>query len=156
MCHCLWLNNGSSCGTRCCTRGPRLQLSQENGMVSMATIRNPSCSHVDSRKFCIHLRRFNVRRFWTVEHNEVTDYGTEVAFSDMTSVLNFMKTYELVQKLLLGDTDRRKAWWSHTLHFHFPFFFFSNVEKDEIWKMRKLKQQGRRRERIRNSLFGAE
>jgi hypothetical protein len=31
-------------------------------------------------------------------------YSVEVTFSCMTSLLNFMKIYELVQKLLVGDT----------------------------------------------------
>jgi hypothetical protein len=33
-------------------------------------------------------------------------YGVEVTFNDMTSVLNFINIYQLVQKLL-GGTDRQ-------------------------------------------------
>jgi nitric oxide reductase large subunit len=37
----------------------------------------------------------------------VVYYGIEVTFNDMTSVLNFMKIYQLVQKLLVGETNGR-------------------------------------------------
>jgi hypothetical protein len=33
-------------------------------------------------------------------------YGVEVTFNDITSVLNFIKIYQLVQRLL-GGTDRQ-------------------------------------------------
>jgi hypothetical protein len=36
-------------------------------------------------------------------------YGVEATFSDMISVLNFIKIYKLVQKLL-GGTDRHIDW----------------------------------------------
>jgi hypothetical protein len=45
-------------------------------------------------------------------------YGVEVAFNDITFVLNFIKIYQLVKKLL-GGTDRQKDWWSHKPHFPF-------------------------------------
>jgi hypothetical protein len=40
----------------------------------------------------------------------IKKYGIEVTFSDMTSLLNFIKIYELVQTLLGGthrQTDRQ-------------------------------------------------
>jgi hypothetical protein len=49
----------------------------------------------------------------------------------MTSLLNFIKIYQLVQKLLGGrdtQTDRQTDWWSHKPHF--PFFSESRLKKD--------------------------
>jgi hypothetical protein len=37
-------------------------------------------------------------------------YGVEVTSNDMTSVLNFIKIYQLVQTLLGGQTDRHIDW----------------------------------------------
>jgi hypothetical protein len=44
-----------------------------------------------------------------VEVTGLKKYGIEVTFDRMTSLLNFIKIYQLVQKLLVGDTqtDRR-------------------------------------------------
>jgi len=37
----------------------------------------------------------------------------------MTSLLNFMNTYTLVQKLLVRGGDRQTDWWSDNASFHF-------------------------------------
>jgi hypothetical protein len=34
---------------------------------------------------------------------EIKNYGFKITFSGMTSPLNFMKIYHLIQKLLIGD-----------------------------------------------------
>jgi hypothetical protein len=51
-----------------------------------------SWSHVDWRKFCIHLRSFNVHHFVTVEGTGLKKYGIEVTFNGMTFLLNFIKS----------------------------------------------------------------
>jgi hypothetical protein len=61
-----------------------------------------SWSHVDWCKFCIHLRSKNVRHFGMLES---TGLKVEVTFNGMTSLLNFINIYQLVQKLL-GGTGR--------------------------------------------------
>jgi hypothetical protein len=80
-----------------------------------------SWSHVDWCKFCIHLRSLNVRHFWNGWRYGIKKYGFEVTFNGMTSLLNFIKIYQLVQKLLEGDpqTDRQTDWWSHKSYFPF-------------------------------------
>jgi hypothetical protein len=67
-----------------------------------------SWSHVDWCKFCIHLRSLNVHHFGKLKGYGIKNYGVEVTFNGMTSLLNFIKIYQLVQKLLGGThTDRR-------------------------------------------------
>jgi hypothetical protein len=45
----------------------------------------------------------------------IKKYGVEVTFNGITSLLNFIKIYQLVQKLLGGgtQTDGQTDWWSH-------------------------------------------
>jgi hypothetical protein len=70
-----------------------------------------SWSHVDCCKFCIHIRSLIVRHFGIVR---IKKYGVEVTFNGMTSLLNLIKIYQLVQKLLGGGghrrTDRQSDW----------------------------------------------
>jgi len=70
----------------------------------MVTKSNPSCSHTDWYKSCIHLRSLHVRHFGTVLSYEIKNYGVEVTFNGKTSPLNFMKIYLLVRNLFVGDT----------------------------------------------------
>jgi hypothetical protein len=85
------------------------QLSLENGLVTMVTKLNPSCSHADWYKFCIHIRSMNVRHFRIVKVKGIKNYGVEVNFNGRSVLLNFMKIYPIAPKLLVGDTeaDRR-------------------------------------------------
>jgi hypothetical protein len=46
------------------------------------------------------------------------NHGVEVAFSGMTSLQNFIKVYQLVQKLMGGQTDRQD---SDVICLHFSF-----------------------------------
>jgi hypothetical protein len=65
-----------------------------------------SGSHVDWCKFYIHLRSWNVRHFGMVEGTGLKQFGVEVTFNGMTSLLSFIKIYQLVQKLLVEwDTE---------------------------------------------------
>jgi hypothetical protein len=64
-------------------------------------------SHVDWCKFCIHLRSLNAHHFGMVEGTGLKKYGVEVTFNGMISLLNFIKIYQLVQRLLGGHTDRQ-------------------------------------------------
>jgi hypothetical protein len=64
-----------------------------------------SWSYVDWYKFCFHLRSLNVRHFGMVEHYGITKFGVEVTFNSMTSLMNFIKIYQLVQKVLGMDTQ---------------------------------------------------
>jgi hypothetical protein len=65
--------------------------------------------------------------FWTPAILEcirygIKMYGVEVSFNGMTSLQNFIKIYQLVQKLLGGGgggTRRQTDWWSHKPHFPF-------------------------------------
>jgi hypothetical protein len=69
-----------------------------------------SWSHVEWCKFFIHLRSLNVRYFGMVEDTGLKSNGIEVTFNGMTSLLNFIKISQLVQKLLGGthrQTDRQ-------------------------------------------------
>jgi hypothetical protein len=53
-------------------------------------------------------QKFERPPFWRVWRYGIKKYGVEVTFSGMTSLLNFIKIYQLVQKLLEGwHTDRR-------------------------------------------------
>lgn len=76
-----------------------------------------SYSHVDWCKFWTSLITLNICHFdsWS---NEIKNYSKEVTFNVKSSLLNVIKIYQFVQKLLLGgggQTDR----WSHKLHFLF-------------------------------------
>jgi hypothetical protein len=58
--------------------------------------------------------------FWNGWMYGINKYGAEVTFNGMTSRLNFIKIYQLVQKLLGGThTDRQTDWWSHKPRFPF-------------------------------------
>jgi hypothetical protein len=49
------------------------------------------------------------------------NYCIEVLLNGITSVLNFIKIYQVVQKLLVGDTytDRQTDWWFDKPTFNF-------------------------------------
>jgi hypothetical protein len=61
-----------------------------------------SWSHVDWCKFCIHRRSLNVRHFGMLEDTGLIS----MASRSSSMALNFIKIYQLVQKLL-GGTHRR-------------------------------------------------
>jgi hypothetical protein len=52
-------------------------------------------------------QKFERPPFWNGWRYGIKEYGVEVTFNGMTSLLNFIKIYQLVQKLLWGHTDRR-------------------------------------------------
>jgi hypothetical protein len=83
-----------------------VQLSHENDVVTMATKRNPLWLHAD---WCISTSTSELRTFAILERSySINNYGVEVIFNYMTSLLNFMKIYEFVQTLLVeGATDRQ-------------------------------------------------
>jgi hypothetical protein len=54
-------------------------------------------SYIDWCKFCIHLRILNVTFFNGCSYG-IKNYGVEVTFNGMTSLLNVIKIYQLVQK----------------------------------------------------------
>jgi hypothetical protein len=60
--------------------------------------------YVDYRKLFIHLRSLKVHHFGMVGRDR--KYGVKVILNGMTSLLNFMKNYSMVQKLSRGHTDR--------------------------------------------------
>jgi hypothetical protein len=95
------------------TMGPNvakvwIQLSHENGVVSVVT-RQPFMLWPWLVQVCSHLRSLNVHHF-------ENGWSYEVTVNVMTSLLNVMKIYQLVQKLLAGSTliDR-----SHKPRFYF-------------------------------------
>jgi hypothetical protein len=51
-------------------------------------------------------QKFERPPFWNGWRYGIKKYGVEVTFNGMTSLLNFIKIYQLVQKLL-GGTDRQ-------------------------------------------------
>jgi hypothetical protein len=54
-------------------------------------------------------QKFERPPFWNGVRNGINKYGVEVTFVGMTSLLNFIKIYQLFQKLLWGthrQTDR--------------------------------------------------
>jgi hypothetical protein len=63
--------------------------------------------------------------------------GIEVTFNGMASLLNFMKIYQLVQKLFVGHTDGWTAWGSHKLRCSFlrkvGGYIKQNTAVDENW-----------------------
>jgi hypothetical protein len=72
----------------------------------MITKLNPSCSHIHWCKFCINIRSVNISHLGT----EIdTSFKIMVSWppSMVTSLLNSMKIYKFVQKLLLGDSNGR-------------------------------------------------
>jgi hypothetical protein len=67
-----------------------------------------SWSHVDWCKFCSHLRSFNVRHFGMLEGTGLISMTSRSPSMAWASLLNFIKIYQLVQKLLGGGhTDRQ-------------------------------------------------
>jgi hypothetical protein len=65
-------------------------------------------------------QKFESPPFWNGWSYGIKKHGIEVTFNGVTSLLNFMKIYELVQTLLGGTdrrTDRQTHWWSHKPHF---------------------------------------
>jgi hypothetical protein len=61
-------------------------------------------------------QKFERPPFWNSWRYGIKKYGVEVTFNGVTSLLNFIKIYQLVQKLL-GGTHRQTDWWSHKTHF---------------------------------------
>jgi hypothetical protein len=55
---------------------------------------------------------------WNAWRYGIKKYGVDVIFNDMTYLLNLIKIYQLIQKLL-GGTHRRTGWWSYKPHFPF-------------------------------------
>jgi hypothetical protein len=50
------------------------------------------------------LQKFERPQFWNGCSYGINNYGLEVIFNGVVSLLNFIKTYQLVQKLTWGDT----------------------------------------------------
>jgi hypothetical protein len=75
-----------------------VQLSQEC-VVTMVTEVNPSWSHDDWRKFCIHLRSLNFRHFGIVEATGFKQ-GVEVTFTGMTSTAEFHQNLPVGLKVI--------------------------------------------------------
>jgi hypothetical protein len=66
---------------------------------------NLSWSHADWCKFFIHLRSVNVHNFGTVKATRLQIMAHCSLLNGMNSLLNIMKIYLLVKKLLVGDTQ---------------------------------------------------
>jgi hypothetical protein len=62
-------------------------------------------------------QKFERPPFWNAWRYGIKKYGVEVTFNGMTSLLNFIKIYQLVQKLL-GGTHRQTA---DLISLTFPF-----------------------------------
>jgi hypothetical protein len=63
-------------------------------------------------QYCIHLRSL---KLWNGWRYSIEKYDVKVSLNGITSPLNSIKIYHLVQKLLWGN--RQTAWWSHNPHF---------------------------------------
>jgi hypothetical protein len=63
-------------------------------------------------------QKFERPSFWNGWRYGIKKYGFEVTFNGMTSLLNFIKIYQLVQKLF-GGTHRQTDRWFHKPHFPF-------------------------------------
>jgi hypothetical protein len=55
-----------------------------------------------------HLTTVNLNNFKMTEGMELKNYCIEVPLNGITSIPNFMKIYNVVQKLLVGDTQTDK------------------------------------------------
>jgi len=55
-------------------------------------------------------QKFERPPFWNGCSYGIKNYGVEVTFNGMTSLLNFIKIYQLVQKLIGGQTDTQTGW----------------------------------------------
>jgi hypothetical protein len=66
-----------------------------------------SWPYVEWCMFCIP-QEYECMQFWNGCSYSITNYGVEVTFNDMTSLLNFIKSYLLVQKLMGGDKQTHK------------------------------------------------
>jgi hypothetical protein len=64
-------------------------------------------------------RKFDRPPFWNGSRYSIKKYGVKVTFNGMTSLLNFIKIFQLVQKLLGVGGHRQTDWWSHKPHFPF-------------------------------------
>jgi hypothetical protein len=53
------------------------------------------------------LQKFECPPFWNGGSYGIKKYGVEVTFNGMTSPLNFIKTYQFIQKLIWGKTHRQ-------------------------------------------------
>jgi hypothetical protein len=110
----IWLNSWSKYGTHCCTS--MISTLTLNCVVTMVTdlkvFMAPHCLvqvfHTSSEVWTLP--------FWNIWSYRIKEYGIAIKFNDMISLLNFMKIYQLVQKLLVGDSHT--AWWSLK-----PYFF---------------------------------
>jgi hypothetical protein len=69
-----------------------------------------SWPHIDWFKVCIHIRSSNVRHFGMSETMRLKKYGFKVTFSDMASLMNLMKTDQLLQMLLMGGWGGTQTW----------------------------------------------
>jgi hypothetical protein len=83
----------------------------KNGLINSCSsfedlsVHKISWSHVDWCKFCI--QKFERLPFWNVWRYGIKKYGVKVTFNGMTSLLNFIKIYQLVPNLFVG-THRQK------------------------------------------------
>jgi hypothetical protein len=75
-----------------------------------------SWSYVDWSKFCVHLRRYPP--FWNGLSYSIQNYGVVVTFYGITSLLNFIKLYLFVQKLIVVVRQRHD---NGLISLHFPF-----------------------------------
>jgi hypothetical protein len=57
----------------------------------------------------------NVRHFRIVKAKGIKNYGVEVNFNGRSVLLNFMKIYPIVPKLLVGDTEADRRTHTDTL-----------------------------------------
>jgi hypothetical protein len=82
-----------------------------------------SYSHVDWCKFFTHIKSMNVHNFKMFEDTELKMMASRLlTFNGMTSPLNFIRIYKLVQKLIKGKyihiVHIQTGRWSHK-----PIFF---------------------------------
>jgi hypothetical protein len=106
----LWLENVSNYETHCCT------------CVRWTVTRKLCGYHGYTTQLFMFPRwlmqvlhppqKFERPPFWNAWWYRIRKCVVEVTFNDMTSLLNFIRIYWLVQILLCGDTDRQTAWWS--------------------------------------------
>jgi hypothetical protein len=80
----------------------------------MVTKRNPYFLKADWFRFCSHLRSLNLYHFKVVKAMGLK--AVEVTFNGMNSLLNCMKVYQLVQKLLVEDTHTDRLVISQAFH----------------------------------------
>jgi hypothetical protein len=74
--------------------------------------------HNPSLQFKAHVTNLNLNNFQTDWSYGIKNYCIEVPLNGITSVPNFLKNYQAVQKLLVG-AHRQTDWW-----FNKPTFIF--------------------------------